>query len=151
MSLHNELQRRKKYNYTKELDEVVDEIKTERFLDKEDVDAPIIVSKEQLMAKRRENNGVEDYEPPENRLSDKLRLPIVIMLMLSLSVSVFIQKIFLVFYIVTCVMLMFALSDTKIERATGAKVKAPMLPRVIFGLFALASLALAIYLTIQWK
>ena len=141
----------KKYNYGKELDEVVDDIKTERFLDKEDVNAPITVNKEQLEEKRRENHGVENYEPPENSFKDKLRLPIVIMLMLCLSVSVFIQKIFLVFYIVTCVMLMFALSDTKIERATGAKVKAPMLPRVIFGILALASFVLAVYLTIQWK
>lgn len=140
----------KKYNYGKELDEVVDDIKTERFLDKEDVNAPITVNKEQLEAKRREDHGVEDYEPPKNSLSDKLFMPVVIALLLCFALSAFIQKIFMVFYTITCFLLIFALSDTKINRATGAKEKVSLLPRVIFGIFAIASFALAIYLTIKW-
>ena len=151
MSLHNEIQRRKKYNYNKELDEVVDDIKTERFLNKEDVDAPIVVTKEELIAKRRENNAAEDYEPPENSLSDKLFMPVVIALLLCFVLSAFIQKIFMVFYIITCFLLIFALTDVKINKKTGAKEKVSTLSRVVFGIFSLASFALAIHLTIQWK
>lgn len=151
MSLHNQIQRRKKYNYNKELDEVVDDIKTERFLDKEDVDAPITVTKEQLMAKRRENNGVEDYEPPANSLSNKLFTPLLIAFLISIAAVIIFQKIFTVFYYIALFLLMFALTDVQTNQKTGAKEKVPTLSRVIFGLFSLASLAIAIYLTIKWK
>lgn len=151
MSLHNEIQRRKKYNCNKELDEAVDDIKTERFLDKEDVDAPITVTKEQLMAKRRENNGVEDYEPPANSLSNKLFTPVLIAFLISIAAVIILQKIFTVFYYIALFLLMFALTDVQTNQKTGAKEKVSTLSRVIFGLFSLASLALAIYLTIKWK
>ena len=150
MSLHFDIQRRKKHRYDRELNEVVDDIKTERFLDKEDVDAPIVVTKQQLEAKRREKRGLTDdetaSEPSANKLSDKLGVPLFAVMLLAFAGSGIFQKIFLVFYGLSAALLIFALADTK-KDLNGERTKVPLRQRLLFVLFAAGSLALAVWLT----
>lgn len=151
MSLHDEIQRRKRYQYDKELEEVADDIKTERFLDKEDADAPIIVTKEQLEAKRCENNGLTaDESHPHSQLEDKLILPLLGGFLLSVILAAVIGKIFTFFYALFFGFMMFAIRAYELNKMTGEWKKVSLIQRIVFLLLSLAMLALAIKLTIQW-
>lgn len=152
MSFHNEIQRRKKYNYNKELEEVADEIKTERFLDKEEVDAPIVVTKEQLEAKRREDRGLPlTDKPPAGKAESVISAVSLTGLLLSLAVCGLLQKIFGFFYAAAFVLLMFAVISSEKDRKNGGWKKVSLLQRAVFLLMSLASFAIAIYLTVKWK
>ena len=142
--------RLRKYSFDKELEELSDEIRTERFLDKANVDAPIVINKTQLEAKRRENRGLTDdetaSEPSANKLSDKLGVPLFAVMLLAFAGSGIFQKIFLVFYGLSAALLIFALADTK-KDLNGERTKVPLRQRLLFVLFAAGSLALAVWLT----
>ena len=152
MSLHNDIQRRKKYNYNKELEEVVDDIKTERFLDKEDVDAPIVVTREQLEAKRREDRGLPPVDkPPAGKAEDVISTVSLAGFLLSLAVCGLLQKIFGFFYAAAFGLMMFAAISREKDRKNGGWKKVSPLQRAVFLLMSLGSFAVAIYLTVKWK
>ena len=151
MSLHNDIQRRKKYQYDKELNEVVDDIKTERFLNKEDVDAPIVVTQEELIAKRRAARGLPSKDDhPQSKLEDALILPLAGGFLLSFILAAILGKIFTFFYALFFGLMMFAIRTYELKKTTGEWKKVSLVQRTVFLIFALASLALAIKLTIDW-
>ena len=151
MSLRFDIQRRKKHNYTKELEEVVDDIKNERFLNKEDVDAPIYISKEQLEARRRADRGIENYEGvPGGPLGEKLIFPLFLVFLASIAASGIMQKGFPLMYGISALLLVFALAD-KNKDLDGVTHKVSLRSKILFALAAAAMLALAIWLTVKGK
>lgn len=151
MSLHFDIQRRKKHRYDRELNEVVDDIKTERFLDKEDVDAPIVVTKQQLEARRREDRGIDNYEEKQEKtFGERLMLPLFLIFIAAVAATRILQKAFPLMYGISALFLIFALAD-KNKNLDGVTYKAPIKQRVLLALAAGVLLALAVWLTIKGK
>ncbi len=154
---------RNRENYGKELHELADDIRTERFLDKEDPDAPIVITKEQLKARRLENDGPQKGGRHRDELFDefqgepwanKLAVVLIIAFIGCMVCSVF-GKYFILFGISAGMLLLaipcrndkrdrFAEEGTREYRERNEKYRPKHEP--LFYLLSIAFFAAAIYM-----